>query len=142
MEGTIGAADLPGLWNEKYQQYLGVKVDSDANGVLQDIGRNVAPDTSVAIFNTTTNEIIFSVGGDAHEGPVGVPREVELLVTHRLAKDVEIACDVGGRHVIDDRAGVPSARSPDPALEAQSSAHLRATLGIGGQLAHRFEVVQ
>ncbi|MDX2434922.1 MAG: carboxypeptidase M32, partial [Desulfobacterales bacterium] len=37
MEGTIGAADLPGLWNEKYQHYLGVKVDSDANGVLQDI---------------------------------------------------------------------------------------------------------
>jgi len=37
IEGTITAADLPGLWNEKYNNYLGVKVDSDANGVLQDI---------------------------------------------------------------------------------------------------------
>jgi len=37
IEGTITAADLPALWNEKYKNYLGVKVDSDANGVLQDI---------------------------------------------------------------------------------------------------------
>jgi carboxypeptidase Taq len=37
MEGTIKASDLPALWNEKYQHYLNVKVDSDANGVLQDI---------------------------------------------------------------------------------------------------------
>jgi carboxypeptidase Taq len=37
IDGTITAADLPGLWNEKYNNYLGVKVDSDANGVLQDI---------------------------------------------------------------------------------------------------------
>ncbi|MDX1775140.1 MAG: carboxypeptidase M32 [Desulfobulbales bacterium] len=35
--GTISARDLPALWNEKYHDYLGVKVDSDANGVLQDI---------------------------------------------------------------------------------------------------------
>ncbi len=37
IEGTMTAADLPALWNEKYKNYLGVKVDSDANGVLQDI---------------------------------------------------------------------------------------------------------
>jgi carboxypeptidase Taq len=37
IEGTIAAADLPSLWNEKYKNYLGVTVDSDANGVLQDI---------------------------------------------------------------------------------------------------------
>jgi len=37
IEGTITAADLPTLWNEKYNNYLGVKVDSDADGVLQDI---------------------------------------------------------------------------------------------------------
>ena len=37
IEGIITAADLPPLWNEKYTQYLGVTVDSDANGVLQDI---------------------------------------------------------------------------------------------------------
>ena len=37
MEGTIGVTDLPALWNEKYKHYLDVTVDSDANGVLQDI---------------------------------------------------------------------------------------------------------
>jgi len=37
IDGTITASDLPRLWNEKYQKYLGVRVDSDANGVLQDI---------------------------------------------------------------------------------------------------------
>ena len=37
IEGSIGAADLPALWNEKYQHYLNVAVTSDANGVLQDI---------------------------------------------------------------------------------------------------------
>ncbi len=37
LEGAIEAADLPALWNEKYKKYLDVTVDSDANGVLQDI---------------------------------------------------------------------------------------------------------
>jgi carboxypeptidase Taq len=37
LEGTVTAADLPALWREKYKNYLGVRVDSDANGVLQDI---------------------------------------------------------------------------------------------------------
>jgi carboxypeptidase Taq len=37
LEGTIEASELPALWNEKYQHYLNVTVDSDANGVLQDI---------------------------------------------------------------------------------------------------------
>ena len=37
IEGTVAASDLPPLWNEKYMNYLGVKVDSDANGALQDI---------------------------------------------------------------------------------------------------------
>jgi carboxypeptidase Taq len=37
LEGTITAAELPALWNEKYKNYLGVTIDSDANGVLQDI---------------------------------------------------------------------------------------------------------
>jgi carboxypeptidase Taq len=37
IEGTVRASDLPALWNEKYRDYLGVTVDSDTNGVLQDI---------------------------------------------------------------------------------------------------------
>jgi len=37
IEGVITAADLPALWNEKYKKHLDVTVNSDANGVLQDI---------------------------------------------------------------------------------------------------------
>jgi carboxypeptidase Taq len=37
LEGSLAIDDLPALWNEKYARYLGVDVDSDANGVLQDI---------------------------------------------------------------------------------------------------------
>ncbi|MCQ6560201.1 carboxypeptidase M32 [Paenibacillus mendelii] len=31
------AADLPGLWNEKYKEYLGVTPENDGVGVLQDV---------------------------------------------------------------------------------------------------------
>ncbi|MDZ5473199.1 carboxypeptidase M32 [Bacillus sp. 31A1R] len=33
----IEVKDLPQVWNEKYEQYLGIKPDCDANGVLQDV---------------------------------------------------------------------------------------------------------
>ncbi|HIJ78135.1 MAG: carboxypeptidase M32 [Desulfobulbaceae bacterium] len=37
LEGALAVADLPVAWNEKYDEYLGVKVGSDEVGVLQDI---------------------------------------------------------------------------------------------------------
>ena len=37
MAGNIQVDELPSLWNEKYRNYFGLIVDSDANGVLQDI---------------------------------------------------------------------------------------------------------
>ena len=33
----LGVADLPSAWNEKYQNYLGIRPDTDADGVLQDV---------------------------------------------------------------------------------------------------------
>ncbi|MEX1029182.1 MAG: carboxypeptidase M32 [Paenibacillaceae bacterium] len=35
--GDIQVADLPRLWNEKYEQYLGITPSNDAEGVLQDV---------------------------------------------------------------------------------------------------------
>lgn len=35
--GDIKVKDLPGLWNEKYKEYLGVTPHNDAEGVLQDV---------------------------------------------------------------------------------------------------------
>lgn len=35
--GELRVADLPGVWNERYRDYLGIEPPSDADGVLQDI---------------------------------------------------------------------------------------------------------
>jgi carboxypeptidase Taq len=32
----IAVADLPEIWNEKYMEYLGVKIENDSEGVMQD----------------------------------------------------------------------------------------------------------
>lgn len=37
IDGDIMVKDLPKLWNKKYEEYLGVNPDNDAEGVLQDI---------------------------------------------------------------------------------------------------------
>lgn len=37
MDGSIAVKDLPEIWNNKMQEYLGVVPPNDANGVLQDI---------------------------------------------------------------------------------------------------------
>ncbi|PSL51362.1 carboxypeptidase Taq [Salsuginibacillus halophilus] len=37
ISGEIEVKDLPGLWNEKMQEYLGVEVPHDGVGVLQDV---------------------------------------------------------------------------------------------------------
>ncbi len=37
IEGRLAVADLPEVWNAKMNEYLGVAVPSDADGVLQDV---------------------------------------------------------------------------------------------------------
>ena len=37
LEERVEVADLPALWNERMEQYLGVRPEDDAEGVLQDI---------------------------------------------------------------------------------------------------------
>lgn len=37
IEGDLKTADVPEAWNAKYEQYLGVRPESDANGCLQDV---------------------------------------------------------------------------------------------------------
>lgn len=37
MSGNLTADDLPGVWNEKFEKLLGLKVPSDREGCLQDI---------------------------------------------------------------------------------------------------------
>ncbi len=37
IEGTLSVDELPAAWNEKYKEYLGLDVPSNAKGVLQDV---------------------------------------------------------------------------------------------------------
>ncbi len=37
IEGRIEVDDLPRIWNQKVAEYLGIEIDKDANGVLQDV---------------------------------------------------------------------------------------------------------
>ncbi|MFA7319656.1 MAG: carboxypeptidase M32 [Parcubacteria group bacterium] len=37
IEGVIAVEDLPRIWNDKFKEYFGLKVPSDALGVLQDV---------------------------------------------------------------------------------------------------------
>ena len=37
LDGTIDVADVPGFWNARMQEYLGVSPENDATGVLQDV---------------------------------------------------------------------------------------------------------
>lgn len=37
MKGDLAVADIPGVWNEKYKEYLGIVVPDDRRGCLQDI---------------------------------------------------------------------------------------------------------
>ena len=37
IDGSVAVADLPRVWNERMQEYLGIEVPDDAHGVLQDV---------------------------------------------------------------------------------------------------------
>jgi carboxypeptidase Taq len=37
IDGTLTVADLPEAWNARFEEYLGIKVNDDADGVLQDV---------------------------------------------------------------------------------------------------------
>lgn len=37
IQGTLSVDELPAAWNEKYKEYLGLDVPSNADGVLQDV---------------------------------------------------------------------------------------------------------
>ena len=51
MKGDLAVADIPGVWNEKYKEYLGLDVPDDRRGCLQDIHWSM---TSMGYFPTYT----------------------------------------------------------------------------------------
>lgn len=37
VNGEVAVESLPGMWNDKYQEYLGFKPENDSQGILQDV---------------------------------------------------------------------------------------------------------
>jgi carboxypeptidase Taq len=37
MSGKLSVDELPGAWNERYDKYLGMKIENDSEGVMQDV---------------------------------------------------------------------------------------------------------
>jgi len=37
MSGRLSVDELPGAWNERYDKYLGMKIENDSEGVMQDV---------------------------------------------------------------------------------------------------------
>jgi len=51
MKGDLAVGDIPGVWNAKYKEYLGIVVPDDAKGCLQDIHWSM---TAMGYFPTYT----------------------------------------------------------------------------------------
>ncbi len=58
IEGRAQAEDLPGLWNDKMQSYLGIAPERDAEGVLQDVHWSMG---AFGYFPTYTLGNLYSV---------------------------------------------------------------------------------
>ena len=58
IEERYQAEDLPGLWNEKMQSYLGIMPERDAEGVLQDVHWSMG---AFGYFPTYTLGNLYSV---------------------------------------------------------------------------------
>jgi carboxypeptidase Taq len=58
IEGRINLADLPEEWNKRMDEYLGVEVPDDANGVLQDMHWGAG---SIGYFSTYSLGNVMSV---------------------------------------------------------------------------------
>ncbi len=57
LDGELKVADLPDAWNAKYEEYLGITPDSDANGCLQDVHWSMG---SIGYFPTYTMGNVLS----------------------------------------------------------------------------------
>jgi len=76
MAATLKVEDIPGLWNEKYREYLGITPPDDATGCLQDIHWAHG---SIGYFPTYTigNLLSAQLYNKAIETHPSIPSEIE-----------------------------------------------------------------
>ncbi|KKI85261.1 carboxypeptidase M32 [Shouchella clausii] len=111
-EGTIEVKDLPRLWNDKMEEYLGIRPENDGEGVLQDVhwssgsfgyfpsyalGYIYAAQMKQAMLNDLPNfdQLL-------EQEQIGVIREWLTKHVHRygsLKKPQEIIADITGKSI-------------------------------------------
>jgi len=69
MDGSVDVSELPKIWNEKYEEYLGVVPKDDSEGVLQDIHWT----SGVGYFPS------YSVGS-----------AISAQIMHQMKKDIDV----------------------------------------------------
>jgi carboxypeptidase Taq len=67
LEGKVAAKDMPGIWNAKMQEYLGVTPPNDEKGVLQDIhwsGGSIGYFSTYALGNLISAQLWEKINQD------------------------------------------------------------------------------
>jgi len=62
--GKIAVGDLPEVWNQKYKKYLGVDIENDSEGVMQDIhwaGGNFGYFPTYALGNIISGQLLCTM---------------------------------------------------------------------------------
>lgn len=111
IEGSIEVEDLPGIWNDKMEEYLGIRPETDSEGVLQDVHWSCGlfgyfPSYALGnayaaqIYNTMVKEI--NIERSLEERNLAVIKEWLGENIHRWGKEkkpTEIIEDISGEEL-------------------------------------------
>ncbi len=95
IDGNLGVSELPQVWNDKYEAYLGVRPANDAEGVLQDIHwaqGSIGYFPSYALGNAFAAQIYHAMGrevdidGCLRQGDLGPVRGWLKEKIHRFGR--------------------------------------------------------
>lgn len=89
INGEVGIDKLPELWNEKYEEYLGVRPENDTEGILQDMhwsGGSIGYFPSYALGNLYGAQFLKSMEKDIPDLYEKISKG-ELNVVHEWLKE-------------------------------------------------------
>ncbi len=77
LEGKLTISELPKAWNDRYEEYLGVRPDNDTLGVMQDIHWFSGPIGGAFQGYTLGNIFSALIYSSALKASPGIPKEME-----------------------------------------------------------------
>ena len=91
--GKLSIGELPQAWNQKYSDYLGVKIDNDSEGVMQDVHwshGSFGYFPSYALGNIFSGQILYRMEKDMPSWRAGIANGNFLEVKKWLKKNVHL----------------------------------------------------